>query len=70
MKERYIAFGSNAIENYLFSLYDLEMNMRESLAENHKLWYGEYPDTMTDDNITFLSKFLFSRKRLLDEAWG
>ncbi len=70
VKERYREAGAKALEDYLLMLHDMEMNMRASLAENHALWYGDYPDTMTDDNITFLSKFLFSRKRLFDELWG
>ena len=70
VKERYREAGAKALEDYLLVLHDMEMSMRKSLAENHTLWYGDYPDTMTDDNITFLSKFLFSRKLLLDELWG
>ena len=70
VKERYREAGAQALEDYLFTLHDMEMSMRASLAENHALWYSSYPDTMTDDNITFLSKFLLSRKCLLDELWG
>lgn len=70
LKERWVNTASQVLEEYLSSLYKIEVEIKESLALNAGKWYCDYDENITQDNITFLNKFLINRKTLLDKTWG
>lgn len=57
-----------ALKNLLPELYQLQADMKESLALNQQRWYTSNP-SITRDNINFLNRYLEGKIEHLKEKW-
>lgn len=69
IKDRYTNNVSALLNEYINSIDAIVEGMKVSLTMNEKLWYSDFTEGITDNNIKFLKDYLAARKELLDNLW-
>jgi len=67
--ERYTLYARDAVDNAIKEIKNQAISMKDSINENHALWYSSYDENLSVDNVEFLIAFLENRKVVLDEIW-
>ncbi len=67
--QRFETYAKPALEEYIANYGTLTNSLKQSLLHNANVWYTNYSSTMTNENVTFLKKFLEYRLEILSEAW-
>lgn len=68
-KHRYHDHFYQVLDDLLPTLYQVQADMKESLALNAELWYWNYPSDITERNIDFLNRYLAHKLEFYKNKW-
>ena len=69
-KVRYQEHFYQVLSDFLPTLYQMEADIKESLALNAERWYSHLPSDLTEKNIDFLNRYLVHRLEMYKRHWA